>query len=57
MTILEQIAASEQIGTLASAAEREGSAAALFGVHKVHRAVAAAAALPSRELTLYNRKI
>ncbi len=43
MTILEQIAASEQIGTLASAAEREGSAAALFGAHKVHRAVAAAA--------------
>ncbi|MBQ9958878.1 MAG: transcription-repair coupling factor, partial [Oscillospiraceae bacterium] len=43
MTILEQLAVSEQIQSLAAALDKPGKAAALFGVHKIHRALAAAA--------------
>ena len=43
MTILEQLAVSEQIQALVAALDKPGKAAALFGVHKIHRALAAAA--------------
>ena len=43
MTILEEIAVSEQIKTLCTSVKKPGRVSALFGVHKIHRTVAAAA--------------
>ena len=43
MTILEEIAVSEQIKTLCASVKKPGRVSALFGVHKIHRTVAAAA--------------
>ena len=43
MTVLQEIAASEQIKTLYKSVEKPGKASALFGVHKIHRTVTAAA--------------
>ena len=43
MTILEEIAGSEQLAELDTALSRRGKAAALFGVYKIQRALCAAA--------------
>ena len=43
MTILQELAKSEPIQNLVSAVKKPGRSAALFGVHKIHRTVSAAA--------------
>ncbi|MBQ8996178.1 MAG: transcription-repair coupling factor [Oscillospiraceae bacterium] len=43
MTILQELAQSEPIRNLCSSVKKPGKAAALFGVHKIHRTVMAAA--------------
>lgn len=43
MTILQELAKSEPIQNLISAVKKPGRSAALFGVHKIHRTVSAAA--------------
>ena len=43
MTILEELSKSEQIQSLISAVRKPSKAAALFGVHRIHRTVCAGA--------------
>ena len=43
MRILEELSHSEQIRTLETAVRKPGRAAALFGVHRIHRTVCAGA--------------
>ena len=43
MTVLQEIAGSEQIKTLCSSVKKAGKVSALFGVHKIHRTIMAAA--------------
>ena len=43
MTVLQEIAGSEQVRTLIKSVEKPGKVSALFGVHRIHRTVTAAA--------------